>query len=73
MDEEGFRRFLKRGGRSPSAINRCSHHVRAFEAFLSEHMGKSLEDANPHDLEAFVDWIEAEPGASVKIPRARLR
>ena len=73
MDEEGFRRFLKRGGRSPSAINRYSHHVRAFEAFLSEHMGKSLEDANPHDLEAFVDWIEAEPGASVKIPLWALR
>lgn len=73
MDDEGFRRFLKRGGRSPSVIDRCSHHLGAFKAFLDEHMGKSLEDANPHDLEAYVDWIEAEPGASAKIPLWALR
>ena len=73
MDEDGFKRFLKRGGRSPSAINRCLDQVRAFETFMEEHAGKSLSDATVHDLESYVEWIEVEPGASAKIPLWALR
>jgi len=73
MNEEGFKTFLKRGGRSPSATKRCLHHVRAFEAFLEEHAGRSLTDATVHDLEVYVEWVEVEPGASAKIPLWALR
>ncbi len=67
MDEEGFRRFLKRGGRSPSAVKRCLHMVQAFESYLAEHRGgTSLDGASPDDLEAFVAWVEREPKTSAK-------
>jgi hypothetical protein len=65
MDEEGFRAFLRRGGRSPSAIKRCLRYVCEFEQFLeAEHRGRSLDEARPDDLEAFVAEIEREPKAS---------
>jgi hypothetical protein len=67
MDEEGFRKFLKRGGRSPSATKRCLTYVAAFQEYLhSERGGRSLDEAGGDDLEAFVDWIEREPKASAK-------
>jgi len=31
MDEEGFKKFLKRGGRSQSALERALSYVREFE------------------------------------------
>jgi len=71
--EEGFRIFLKRGGRSPRAIDRCIHNVEEFKAFLEAQRGKSFEDATVKDLEAYVDWIEVKPGASAKIPLWALR
>lgn len=65
--EEDFRRFLKRGGRSRSAVDRCVKYVRMFELYLQEHRGgKKLERADPEDLEAYVEWVEAEPKASAK-------
>jgi hypothetical protein len=67
MDKEGFRTFLKRGGRSPNAIKRCLRYVRELEQYLEkEHRGRSLDEAQPNDLEAFVAEIEREPKASAK-------
>lgn len=67
MNEGGFERFLKRGGRSPSAIQRCLRMVGEFEEYLQQYRGgKCLEEAVPEDLDAFVDWIEGEPKASAK-------
>jgi hypothetical protein len=66
MDEEGFRTFLKRGGRAPNAIKRCLRYVREFEQYLEGHRGTSLDQAQPNDLEAFVAEIEREPKASAK-------
>lgn len=64
---EEFRAFLKRGGRSPSAVSRCLHMVQAFEQYLLEHQpGKHLDEAGPEELAAFVAWIEREPKASAK-------
>ena len=67
MDQAGFERFLRRGGRSPSATSRCMRHVQEFEQFLLMHRdGRTLEKANATDLEIFVASIESEPKASAK-------
>lgn len=67
MNEEDFRNYLKKGGRSQSAINRAMRYVRDFESFLSEERnGKNLDQAELDDLEHFVTWIEKEPKTSAK-------
>lgn len=67
MDEEEFRKFLRRGGRSQSAIKRCISYVREFERYLREHLGgKELDDATPEDLKDFAEWIEKKPKMSTK-------
>ena len=65
--EETFQTFLKRGGRSQSAIKRCVAHVKEFEQYLREHQNsKALNEAGFEELESFVAWIESEPKASAK-------
>jgi hypothetical protein len=67
VDKEGFRTFLKRGGRSPSAVQRCMAYVDEFEQYLQEQAGgKALEAAGLDELDGFVEWIEQEPKASAK-------
>jgi hypothetical protein len=67
MDQEGLRAFLKRGGRSPSALERAITYVREFERYLQEYRaGKGLDEAMPEDLEAYVAWVERTPKASAK-------
>ena len=65
MDQKGFRGFLKRGGRSQSAIKRIMALVEEYDRYLQEHRGgKALDDGAAEDLEAFAEWIERAPGAS---------
>lgn len=65
MDEEGFREFLRRGGRSQNAIKRCKTCVKEFERYL--HKGKKrLGEESPENLEDFAAWIEREPKISAK-------
>ena len=67
MNNKSFQNFLKKGGRSKSAIERSVRFVKDFEDYLDEHRGgKALQDANVEDLEGFVNWIEREPKASAK-------
>ncbi|MGD9147433.1 MAG: DUF4332 domain-containing protein [Anaerolineae bacterium] len=67
MNEAAFEKFLKRGGRSLNAIQRCLRMVGQFEEYLQQHRGgKCLADEEPEDLEAFVAWIEGELKASAK-------
>ena len=67
MNEEGFRAFLRRGGRSQSAIKRCIVYVRGFETYIQNRKGsKKLDEASPENLEDFVEWIEREPKTSAK-------
>ena len=67
LDKEEFGTFLKRGGRSPSAIKRCQQMATEFEAFLQQQRGgRSLAQAEAEDLDAFVAWIEREPNTSAK-------
>ncbi len=59
QQEEEFRKFLMRGGRSPSVADRVIHFVRGYEAYLKKFCGsQSLDQASPGELEAFVDWYE---------------
>jgi len=64
--EDGFRIFLKKGGRSESAIKRALAYLREFEVFLNEDRDWDLQTAGEEDLEAFVAHIEAEPKTSAK-------
>jgi hypothetical protein len=67
MDEEEFRKFLKRGGRSQSALKRYIHHVKEFELYLAEHE-KTLDEADPEDVIDFVASIEKDRTSSAKTP-----
>jgi hypothetical protein len=67
MDEAQFRKFLKRGGRSASVIERCVCLTREFESYLQlESSGRDLGSATAADLEAFVDQVEGKPKTSAK-------
>jgi len=67
MDEDEFRVFLKRGGRSPNVVKQCVRYVRDFEEYLRKYCGgRGLEEVNSEDLESYVEWVEMEPKASAK-------
>ena len=67
LNQEAFERYLKRGGRSPSAVKRCVRFVEEFEQHLYNHSpGTSPRRASPDDLLTFVEWLEREPKASAK-------
>jgi hypothetical protein len=57
LDKEAFRKYLKRGGRSESAIKRFFVYVNEVENYLQDR-GTQLDDANRDDLEAFSDWAK---------------
>ena len=66
MDEEGFFKFLKKGGRTPSMARQVIATVTVFEHYLAEQMDKGLDEADAQDLEAYVAWLEREPKKSAK-------
>jgi hypothetical protein len=67
MDEAAFRDFLRRGGRSQSAIERCVKFVRDFEAYLrAQGLDGGLDEATAEDVDAYVEWVESVPKASAK-------
>lgn len=68
MDEEGFKRYLKKGGRSQSAIKRCASYVVDFADYLQENRDvESIDEASEKDLESYVEWVETEPKALAKL------
>ena len=67
MDIEGFRVYLKKGGRSPNAINRCLRLVSDFEDYLHEFKnGKKLADVFDQDLMDFVSKLDNESKTKAK-------
>ena len=61
MDEKGFREFLRKHGRSKSAIESCIGFVRKFEDYLQEHKDvKGIDKATPDDIREFVSWGKKE-------------
>ena len=67
MNEPEFRKYLKRGGRSPSVIERCLRQHADFQAYLAEaYPGTDVDQATPEMLEGYVSWVESEPKVSAK-------
>lgn len=64
-NQDGFTTYLKRGGRSPSAIKQCLAYAGEFERFLQER-DRELAEATAENLIAFVEQIESQPKASAK-------
>ncbi|MDH5482406.1 MAG: DUF4332 domain-containing protein [Candidatus Bathyarchaeota archaeon] len=68
MDEEAFRKFLKRGGRSQGATKRAIVQVTEFERYLREERDcRNIDRASPADLEAFVSHIEEKRKGAAKL------
>lgn len=66
-DQQAFATFLKRGGRSESAIERCLLMVDSYRRFLADACrGKGLRETSLEDLLAFVDWIEQDREGAAK-------
>jgi hypothetical protein len=67
MDEEAFRKFLKRGGRKSHTVNTIAKIVRSYEVYLQKFAeGKSVDQATPDDLEKYVEWFEFKEEISAK-------
>lgn len=60
MNEEAFRSYLKRGGRSESATERVLRFTRGYAAFLQEHGGRTLDESTPEDLIEFARTLDEE-------------
>lgn len=58
MDEEGFRKYLKRGGKKPHVVDRNIESVKIFTSFLRKEMNKDLADVTKEDLDSYVYMIE---------------
>ncbi|MGD2155325.1 MAG: DUF4332 domain-containing protein [Anaerolineales bacterium] len=65
VKEADFRTFLKRGGRSPSAIKRVIAHLKEYQGYLEAH-GAALDDAGDEELRSYVDWVERASKTSAK-------
>jgi len=57
MDEEGFRKFLKRAGKKQHVINKLINHVQAFEQHLASRMRIKVEAAKKQDIMAYIDMM----------------
>jgi hypothetical protein len=67
MDRDEFEKYLKKGGRSVSAINRCIHHVSIFEDFLRDsRQGTLINDADLEDLSEFIRLADQDPKIKLK-------
>ena len=68
MNREGFQKYLKRGGRSPSAVQRAVNFVEDYETYLKESKnGKGLDQADEEDLADYVTSVESEPKTFAKL------
>jgi hypothetical protein len=67
LDIEGFRRFLKREGKSQRVIDATVAHAVELERYLKEQRdGTELANAHPEDLDAFIAWIEKDEELAAK-------
>jgi predicted flap endonuclease-1-like 5' DNA nuclease len=67
MDKEGFRKFLKKKGRSERVTDAAIARVEEFERYLKkERGGKDLDVAKPDDLDAFISWVEKDEDLAAK-------
>jgi hypothetical protein len=67
VDKEGFRKFLRKGGKSQRITEAAIAHVEEFECYLKKQAnGKELDKANPEDLDTFISWIEKDEDLAAK-------
>lgn len=67
MNEDAFRAYLGKGGRSKSVVEKCIRAMQQFAGYLQEQRGGlRLDEATAEDLEGFVAWAERAPKASAK-------
>ena len=58
MDEEGFRKHLKRKGKKPQVVDRNVESVKIFASFLQKEQNKDLADTTKEDVDSYVLMIE---------------
>ena len=58
MDEEGFRKYLKRKGKKPQVVDRNVESVKIFASFLQKEQNKDLADTTKEDVDSYVLMIE---------------
>ncbi|TFG06928.1 DUF4332 domain-containing protein [Candidatus Thorarchaeota archaeon] len=64
MDEEGFRRFMKKQRRSQGTMDNCVDFTQAFEEFLNTNFDRiDLNKAQPEHLDAFLEWGKTKFGS----------
>jgi len=60
LDEEGFRRYLKKTGHTEKRCEYEVYNVKRLEEYLSRHKNKKLGEESPEDLADFVDWAKGK-------------
>jgi hypothetical protein len=60
INEEEFRKYLKRRGKRPAVIDRNVRVLKNFTSYLSEERGRNLDDVRTDDIDAFVMKIESK-------------
>jgi len=61
MDEEDFRKFMKKQRRSQGTMDSCVNFTRVFEEYLIAHFSQiDLNEAQPEQLDAFLAWGKGE-------------
>ena len=59
INEEEFRKYLKRRGKRPAVIDRNVRVLKDFVSYLWEERGKNLDDVETDDIDTFVMEIES--------------
>jgi hypothetical protein len=58
INEEGFRKYLKRKGKRPTVINRNVRVLKDFISYLRKERGRNLDEVGTNDIDSFVMEIE---------------
>ena len=66
LNEEEFRKFLKRKGKKAEVIDRNVAAINKFVSFLKEEKNKDLVDVKPTDIDSYVERIEKILKSSAK-------
>src|SRR5512139_3559072 len=60
LDEEGFRRYLKKTGHTDKRCESELNRLKELEDFLTRQNNKKLGAETPEDLKDFVNWAQAK-------------
>jgi hypothetical protein len=60
LDEEGFRRYLKKTGHTGKRCESEVNRLKKFEDFLTRYKNRTLGAETPEDLKDFVNWAQGK-------------